>query len=671
MSQEMLLAGLPVTDADLSPELALRATRRLGFDSTLKSLKPKDHGLITKIERHRYPLIALNSEGAQIFASQTDLVRWAHGQTLPIHIFLLGDRQTSSQETLIGESSQPPHWLAQLIRLNRTLYGEVIAGSLFINLFALAMPLFVMNVYDRVVPNQATDTLWVLAIGLATVLLFDLIIKSLRGYFIDIAGRRADLMLSAMTFEQVMSMQLSARPSKVGSFANQLLDFEQFRDFFTSTTLTALIDLPFVLLYLLIIYAIGGPIVFIPLLAIVLICGVGLIAQRRLAPQVTDLMQASAKKSGLLIETLGALELIKSSSAEHQMQHRWERQQADLAELSLSTRLQSLVALNLVQWLQGMTTLAIVAAGVFSIREGNLTMGGLIACTILTGRSMQPMTQLASLLTRFQQAMAAFQSIQQVMQLPQERDPEQPSLHRPGLEPSVRFRGVEFTYPNHAFPTLKDIELEIAPGERVGIIGPTGSGKSTLAKLICQFYAPGQGSVLVGGTDLRQIDPGDLRRQISFLAQDAPLISGTVRDNIKLGQPSLNDQAILDAAGISGISTFLNEHPEGFDLQVGEQGRHLSGGQKQAIALARAISNRSKLLVLDEPSNALDGQAEQLLIQSLEAYAKDKTLILVTHRTSMLALVDRLVVMRSGRIVLDGPKPEVIQTLSSQAQGAQ
>ena len=668
MSQAMLLAGLPSIESDLSPELALRATRRLGFDSTLRSVDPRKSAEISKIERHHFPLIAFVEDRAEIVRSQEDLANSVSGHTQPVGLFILGERPGQSRETLIGQSNRTPRWLSQLIRLNRTLYAEVIAGSLFVNLFALAMPLFVMNVYDRVVPNQAIDTLWVLGIGLTLVLLFDLLIKSLRGYFIDIAGRRADLMLSAMTFEQVMSMQLSARPTKVGSFANQLLDFEQFRDFFTSTTLTALIDLPFVVLYLLIIYTIGGSIVVIPIIAIALICLVGVVAQRKLAPQVTDLMQASARKSGLLIETLSALELIKSSAAESQMQNRWERQQADLAELSLSTRLQSLIALNLVQWLQGMTTLLIVAAGVFSIREGTLTMGGLIACTILTGRSMQPMTQLASLLTRFQQAMAAFQSVQSLMQLPQERDLEQPPVHRPKLQAAIRLREVNFTYPNHPFPTLSAIELNIQPGERVGIIGPTGSGKSTLAKLVCKFYSPDQGSVLVGGTDLRQVDPGDLRRQISFLAQDAPLISGSVRDNIRFGQATLSDEAIVNAAEVSGIATYLNEHPEGFDLQVGEQGRQLSGGQKQAIALARALSNGANLVILDEPSNALDGQAEQSLIQSLSTYLSDRTLMLITHRTSMLALVDRLVVMRSGRIVLDGPKAEILQQLSKQPQ---
>jgi ATP-binding cassette subfamily C protein LapB len=281
---------------------------------------------------------------------------------------------------------------------------------------------------------------------------------------------------------------------------------------------------------------------------------------------------------------------------------------------------------------------------------------------------MQPMTQLASLMTRFQQAMAAFQSVQSLMQLPQERDLEQPPLHRPALQAAIRLREVDFTYPNHPFPTLSAIDLNIQPGERVGIIGPTGSGKSTLAKLVCKFYSPNQGSVLVGGTDLRQVDPGDLRRQVSFLAQDAPLISGSVRDNIKFGQATLSDEAIVAAAEVSGIATYLNEHPEGFDLQVGEQGRQLSGGQKQAIALARALSNNANIVILDEPSNALDGQAEQSLIQSLSTYLSHRTLMLITHRTSMLALVDRLVVMRSGRIVLDGPKTEILQQLSKQPQ---
>ena len=673
VTEQKLLSGLPYDPADspeLSLEMALRATRRLGFSSSMQSIRDVSAFDLAKLARHHFPLIVFNHEqgSAAIAAGQDELTTALQRLDGEIQLLMLGSKQDTEHEQLFGRVRRPLGWFRRMLSLNRSIYIEVIAGSVFINVFALAMPLFVMNVYDRVVPNQAEETLWVLAIGLAIVLLFDFILKSLRGYFIDIAGRRADLMLSAMTFEQVMGLPLAARPSKVGSFANQLLDFEQLRDFLTSSTLTALIDLPFVAIYLMIIFAIGGSIALIPLLAILIICATGIIVQRQLRPHIENMMQASARKSGLLIETLNALDLVKSSNAESQMQNRWERQQAELAELSLATRLRTLVALNIVQWVQGMTTLLVVAAGVYAIQSGQLTMGGLIACTILTGRSVQPMTQLASLITRAQQAMAAFDSVDHLMHLPQERDLDSAPLHRPALSPSVRFVDVHFTYEGQPFKALSGINLNIEAGERVGIIGPTGSGKSTLAQLICRFYTPDQGSVLIGGTDVRQIDPIDLRPQMSYLTQDAPLISGSVSENIRLGKPSLPDEAVLNAASIAGIKRQLDTHPEGFDLQVGEQGRKLSGGQKQAIAIARAIAGGAKLVLLDEPSNALDGQAEQALISSLSRYLTDKTLILMTHRSQLLALVDRLVVLREGQIIMDGPKDHVLSRLSQNNQ---
>jgi len=672
-SAQGLAAGLPMIDGKMNERLFLRAAARAGFKASIQQravaeipdqilpcvLLLSEQRACILVGRHKTLLKVIfpDQSDAVLDCSYEDINQAYSGNCIFFKDEASGDPDNQDHPTR-------SHWFFSAIAKSKGLYFEVILASLLVNLFALVTPLFIMNVYDRVVPNNAIDTLWVLASGVSIVLVFDFLMKSMRGYFIDTAGKRADIMLSANTFEKVMHMRVAERPAKVGSFSNNLQEFDQFREFFTSTTLITVIDLPFILLFITLIYGIAGNLALIPLLMIPTIIVIGLLFQNRLQTTIQDIFTESSRKTAMLIEALYSLEAIKAAQAEGAMQSRWESHNSKLAKMGLRSRLLSLTTLNLTQLGQQLASVGIVIGGVYAIQAGDLSVGGLIACTILTGRCLVPMTQVASILTRYHHSMAAYRTIDAMMALPAEREPGQKFLHRPDLSPDCEFREVTFAYPGHETTALDGISFKIASGEKVGVIGRTGSGKSTLHRLMSKFYLPDSGSILIGGTDIRQLDPADLRRSINYVPQDVTLISGTVRDNITFGNTLATDADILRAAELAGIAHYLNEHPQGFDLQVGERGRQLSGGQRQGIAIARALLSQASLLLLDEPSNAMDNVTELNFVSGLKDYIQDKTLVLVTHRSSMLSLVDRLIVLNEGRVILDGPKQDVLDRLS-------
>ncbi len=673
-SAEGLVAGLPLENGRLTPSLFVRAAERAGFNAVhvTRSLEEITHlvlpvalilddnkcCILLEKNEHKakviYPGIQESSEEIEL----TSLESTYTGQCLYLKsIYKTGDEA--------GPPDNRTHWFWETIRRSRGLYGEVLVASLLINVFALVTPLFVMNVYDRVVPNQALETLWVLASGVGIVYIFDLVMKSLRGYFIDAASKRADILLSAKTFSRVLDIKMNARPQRVGSFANNLQEFDTFREFFTSTTLIAIIDLPFVILFVLLIYSIGGILAVVPATAIPLIIIVGMLFQKPLQELIQKSFAESAKKHAMLIETLTALDTIKGARAEGVMQHAWESVNARIARLSLKSRFLSLSTINIAQIIQQLSTVAIVILGVYAIMDGNLSVGGLIACTILTGRCLAPMSQVASILTRYHHSITAYQAINRVMNLPVERPEGRKFLHRATITGDIEFRNVTFSYPDQKIPALNDVSFKIAAGEKIGIIGKTGSGKSTLQKLIMNFYDMNSGNLLVSGTDINQLDPTDLRQNISYVSQDITLFSATVRENIVLGTPLSDDASVLEAATLAGISQFLNEHPEGFDLMVGERGSNLSGGQRQGIAIARALVSRAPIVLLDEPTNAMDNTTELAFVNRFKTYIENRTLLLVTHKSSMLSLVDRLLVLNNGQLVADGPKDDVLKMLAA------
>ena len=551
------------------------------------------------------------------------------------------------------------------------IYTEVALAALMINLFALASPLFVMNVYDRVVPNQAIETLWALSLGVITVFVFDFALRTLRGYFVDTAGKVADVKLASRIFAQVLGIRMAAKPGSSGAFASHLREFETLRDVFTSATLVAVIDLPFIVLFVLIVWFIGGPIAIVPAVAIPIVVSIGLIVQWPLRRIVKSTFRESAQKHGLLIESINGLEAIRASVAEGRAQNLWENAVDATAASTTKARFVSMLGINAASLAQNLTTVGIVIYGVHRIGEGLLTVGALVACTIITGRAMAPLGQVAGILTRYHQAREAYHALTALMALPVERPADKTFLHRPSIEGDVTFRDVTFTYPGDRIRALDSVSFHIEAGERVGLIGRVGSGKTTIEKLLLGLFEPDDGAILMDGTDTRQIDPVDLRRQIGTVLQDVTLFRGTIRDNITLGVGHIDDDRVLQAARLAGVDTFAARHPLGYDAEVGERGANLSGGQRQAVAVARAFLHDPPILLFDEPTSAMDNSSENRFKRQLEMVLPGKTLLLVTHRTSLLSLVERLIVLDGGKVVADGAKDEVLQALAAgQVRGA-
>jgi ATP-binding cassette subfamily C protein LapB len=678
-SAEALTAGLPLAEGRLTPELFPRAAARAGLSARLlrrplAAIDPLTLPCVLLIEgRQACVLLRLEAGTATIVLPETGL----GGTRLPQDE--LARRYTGyalfarPELALTGPAAEPQerrrgHWFWGTVRRQWPVYGEVALAAVLINLFALASPLFVMNVYDRVVPNNAIETLWVLAIGVLTVFGFDFLLKVLRGYFVDTAGRACDVKLASAVFEQVMGMRLVAKPASAGVLANNLRELETVRDFFSSASITALVDLPFLLLFIVAIWLLGGWVALVPAAAVPLVLGMGLLLQVPMNRAVRAGLKESAQKHGVLVEAINGLETIKSIGAEGRLQSRWERFVALSARSANATRFFGSLTVHLTSLAANLVTVGVVVVGVHEIAAGRLTMGALVACSILAGRAMAPLAQVAGVLSRYHQARAALANLDAVMRLPVERPPERRFLHRPQLEGEIELKNVTFTYPGQKLPALSGVSFRIEKGERVGLVGRVGSGKTTVEKLLLGLYEPESGLVLVDGTELRQIDPADLRRNIGCVSQDVFLFQGSLRENIALGAPHADDDAVLRAARIAGVDDFARRHPQGYDLPVGERGDTLSGGQRQAIAVARALVLDPPILVLDEPTSAMDNTAESRLKARLAGELSGRTLLLITHRVSLLSLVDRLIVLEGGRVIADGPREEVLRMLA-EAQG--
>ncbi|MCH2240506.1 MAG: type I secretion system permease/ATPase, partial [Aquabacterium sp.] len=553
------------------------------------------------------------------------------------------------------------HWFWSAVLAQRFVWRDVLWAALLVNLFALALPLFTMNVYDRVVPNHAVETLWALAAGIVLVLCGDLALRLLRSHFVDEASARIDVGISATIMERVLGMRLEHRPQSVGSFASNLRGFEQVRDFIASSTVTALIDLPFALLFVIVMAVISPWLAIVPVACFAIVMVLGYVLQHRLHELSQSTYQASALRNGTLVEALSGIETIKSQGAEGQIQARWERTNAYLAELNVKMRGLSSSALYSTAWLQQLVSVIVVIVGVYLIAERQLTTGALVACTMLAGRALAPAGQVVGLLMQYQGARTALESLNQVMAQPVERPEGSRFIHRPELRGEIEFRNVKFAYPGREDAALDGVSLRIAPGEKVALIGKVGSGKTTLQKLMMGLYQPAEGAVLLDGIDLRQLDPADVRRNMGYVSQDVTLFWGTLRENITFGLPHADDAAVVAAADIAGLTEFVNRHPKGFDMPVGERGELLSGGQRQGVGLARAVLHQAPMLLLDEPTSAMDFSTEAQVTARITDYARGRTVVLVTHRTSMLAMVDRVIVVDGGRIVADGPRERILQ----------
>ncbi len=560
-------------------------------------------------------------------------------------------------------------WFWSALWENKSIYVEVIMAAVMINLFALGSSLFVMNVYDRVVPNNAISTLWVLAVGVLIVYVFDFILKNLRAHFLDHAGRRADVKVSARLFEQMLGMTMQARPSSAGVMASHMREFETIRDFFTSATMAALIDLPFIFFFIAIIALIGGPIAFVPLIAVPLVIIVGIALQKPLQKAIRESMMESALKNALLFETISGLETVKVQAAEGHTQRRWEELTDKSSRTSVKTRRVNAFALNFATFVQQIVSVFVVIVGVFLIKEGVLSMGALIACVILSGRAMAPLAQIAGLLTRMQQSNESLKQLNELMKKDVERPAGKHFISMPSIKGKVEFRDVVFHYPEQTVPALNNVSFTLEEGDHVGVIGAVGSGKTTIERLIINLYQPETGSVQIDGTDVRQIDPGDLRRNVGAVQQSPQLFYGSVRENMTMGHEMAPDRAVLRAAELAGVTEFLRESQAGLDTKVGERGEALSGGQRQAVAIARALLYDPPILILDEPTASMDPASENRLRKRLHHVTEGRTTLLITHKGSMLTLVDKLILLDRGRIVAFGPKDEVIRKLQARQYG--
>ncbi|HFC05599.1 MAG TPA: type I secretion system permease/ATPase [Rhizobiales bacterium] len=676
-NRQALLHGLPLQNGVLAFETLDQAAERAGLK--LSPWQQPVNGLTNSC----CPLLAISHKSRQAWVinqiSEVDgnlvaeyvLSDGSVGQKnlkqllaeKDVEVFIARRSKSTDSRTDEIPIAKNPHWFWSALKINRGIYGHIIVATLVVNLLALAVPLVTMNIYDRVVANAAFTTLWTLAIGAGLAALFDLALRTIRAIMIDRASARSDVMLANRIFARLLGGRLRGRQSSVGVQANTLREFESLREFFNSATIAALGDLPFLALFLTVMYVISGPLVIIPLIAVPIVLTIGYLSQRKLDRIISQSFMEAAQKNAVVVESLAGIETIKSLAAESWAASHWERSVASHLRHSLKSRFLMSISANLVMFATSLTTIALLVFGVYEVTAGTITPGAMFAATIINGRIMGPLGQLAALLTRLHQARMAFTALRQIVDLPQERTEGTSYLRKEKFDGEIAFDRVKFAYEEEAPDALRDISLSIRPRERVGIIGGVGSGKTTLMKLALGLHRPDDGKVLVDGLPVDQIDPANLRSSIGCLLQDGTLFHGDIRSNITLNAPDASDDQLLQALHISGAIDWIRALPQGLDSHIGERGAGLSGGQKQTLCLARALVRNPDILLLDEPTSNMDGVTEKAFINRLSKTLKGKTLVLITHKPSLLALVDRLIVMERGEILLDGPKADVMERL--------
>ncbi|MFB1075707.1 type I secretion system permease/ATPase [Vibrio diabolicus] len=675
-SPEALVNGLPLSDGKLTPFLLPRAAERAGLVAkenraelenisslilpAILVLKGGDSCVLNSInaETREAEVTTLESGMVPISIPLEDLLEQYTGRYFLVKKqFRFDERSPEVLKTNEG------HWFWSTLWQSKRIYRDVLIASLLINLFAVAAPLFTRLVYDKVVPNLAFETLWVLASGIFVVFLFDFILKSLRNYFIDVAGKKSDILISSKLFSKVMGIRMESKPPSVGAFARHLQEFESIREFFTSATVSALIDLPFAILFLVIIWLMAGDLVYVPMVGVVILIVHSLLIQGPLRRSIEEGSRLASQKYANLIESLAGLETVKMLSAQSQFQYRWEEAVAHMASWNIKSRRITDSIQNAAGFVQQSSNVGMIILGVYLIAEGELTMGGLIAATMLSGRAIGPLVQLSLLSTRYNQAKSSMTIINQVMEMPDEQEEGKRYIHRPIIQGKIEIDRVTFHYPDSPVASIRNISLTINPGEKVAIIGRIGSGKTTLERLIMGLYKPTEGHVRIDDTDIAQLHHVDVRRNIGCVPQDSNLFFGSIRDNITLGRPLTDDRDVLDAANRAGVTAFTQSDPAGLERQVGEGGAMLSGGQRQAVTIARAFLGRPPVLLMDEPTSAMDNRSEMHIKHQLSQLKPSETLILITHKTSMLDIVDRVIVMEKGSIIADGPKAQVLNDL--------
>lgn len=688
VSAEALTAQV-VRDKDLkiNYQSLIEVLRSHGFENSLSKrklsdipslatplvliLRDEEAVVVTQIEgkgKERYYLLN-QGNGVEQRLSEAELREKYLG-----FCWFIKPKVASDVRSELPEYHLPKAWFWKVIWRFRSYYYQVILATFLINFLALVSSLYVMNVYDRVIPNRTYETLWALSIGVVLAITFEFIAKLVRGHLTDIAGKKADLIISAGLFRRVMSLKLADKPASAGSYANNLRDFEAVREFMTSASLLVLVDLPFILLFVFVIYLVGGLLAIVPLLLIPLVMLVGLALQPKIAKSMNESMRESSQRQGLAVEAISGIETLKANNATNWAQQRWEMFTAKTAASQIKTKDLTNFMTSFTTAVQQLNTVFLVVLGTYLIHSesesSRITMGALIASVILSGRALAPLGQIASLASRFQQARLALKGINAIVERPIERKADFQYVTLNQVQGTVAFQKVNFQYVKENGDALNDISFNIKAGEKVGIIGRIGSGKSTLLKLASGLYEPSQGNITLDNVDIRQIDPNYLRNQIALLGQSSHLFLGTLRENLDLARTDnfSSDAELLNALGYFGLHKMVQNHPRGLDMPLGENGQGLSGGQKQMIALARLTLKDPRVVLLDEPTSHLDHNSENIALRVLHQWLKNRTLLVVTHRPQVLQLVERVIVVDNGRIVMDGPKETVLAKLRQNEQ---
>lgn len=667
-----LIDGLPLAaNAAFSVDLARSALRRNNMSCRvcrdplssfpshslplLLFLKSGRTLVLEKLEKDSAVVILPEADGGRAVWSRAELESQHDGRVLvskPIDV--VSDR-------LHEPDPHKHHWILGPVLNNWSIYRDVVVASLAANVLAVATALFAMQVYDRVVPTNAFDTLWILASGVGLAILLEVVLRIMRASLIDVSGRDLDLKLSAQLFDKVANMRLAHQPSSTGVFANQVRDFATVREFFTSGTVAAICDIPFVLIFIIVIWSIGGPVAFVTLTGVFLTIVPGMVMQKRLARASRENTREAAALNGLLLETISNIETVKASRAETRLQRSYAQLLATMADTAVRTRNLTSIMTQMVSSVQKVAHAGVIITGVYLISQGSLTVGSLIACSMLSSRAMSPMSQVAGLLARWQQVRAALEGLDNIMALPVERPSDRHFVRAANLVGKYRLEDVVFRHDPKAPPVLNIRDLQINPGERIALLGGNGAGKSTFLRIMAGLVDPDNGSVLLDDLALSQIDPIDRRRQIGYLPQTVALFQGTLRDNLMLDHGLHSDQELLEALDAVGLGKFVRQHVRGLDLQISGNG-NVSGGQRQSIGLARILLQDPKIVLLDEPTAAFDHITEGHVIAHLKKWLVGRTLIISTHKRELLSLTERTLVMKDGKVARDG---DLLQILNS------
>ncbi len=616
-------------------------------------------------------LLSVSGDKAQVLMAETgmteitmsmdELQRLSYGEMLVVK----AATQKSAQQ-LVPFQGEALAWFWNTVWRYKGFYIESMMAAVVANVLTLAAVFFAMNVYDRVVPTQAYTSLWTLAIGTTVAILLEFGTRWLKARLVDLAGRKADLSLNATLLREIMAIRLEHRPQSIGIFASSMRDFESLRDFMSSASMVMVVDMPFILLFLVLIGIIGGPIAWIPAAAVPLLVLVGLWAQRPLMRAMRENMKESGDKQSVLVESLLNLEMLKAHNAEGYLQRRWEN--ANLAATDSYKQIRSLtnLMLGLTATIQQLVTVGMVVYGVYLIGDNTLTLGGLIASVILAGRAISPLGSIMALAARYQQARSSLDTLDALMKRPRDRDGSRRYVVPEKIAGSLRAEELEFAYPGeHQIPVIRKLSLTLDAGAHLALLGRIGSGKSTLLRLLAGLYTPLAGRVSIDGVDLQQIEPAELRSRLGYVGQEAQLFLGSLRDNLVLSDNWISDARVIEVLQKLDMYNVVASHPRGLDMPLTEAGGGLSGGQRQLLAIARMMLRDPALVFLDEPTSMMDQATEAKVIDVLGHWLKGRTLVLSTHRLQLLAWAERIALMEQGQILLEGPREEVLKKLST------